>query len=170
VTSSRHRIVTARRRWQETTISSVDQPDELDRSGTRLLDGLHDHETSPDNRRVVVCARCCVLEQGEMYECPACPHVYPQFRSSERVVVENVYRHRPALCRVAGKDGCDSLKRQDRTARQASRESEADSRNRYPMDIVLTPWLSIGINLLAYLCPSEQEHEGECGCGCWCGC
>jgi hypothetical protein len=80
-------------------------------------------------------------------------------------VVENVYRHRPALCRVAGEDGWDSLKRQDRTARQASRESEADSRNRYPMDIVLTPWLSIGINLLAYLCPSEREreheHEGE---------
>jgi hypothetical protein len=101
-----------------------------------------------------------------MYECPACPNVYPQFRSSERVVVENVYRHRPALCRVAGEDARDSLKRQDQIARQASRESEADSRNRYPMDIVLTPWLSIGINLLAYLCPSEQEHEGECGCGC----
>jgi hypothetical protein len=105
-----------------------------------------------------------------MYECPACPNVYPQFRSSERVVVENVYRHRPALCRVAGEDARDSLKRQDQIARQASRESEADSRNRYPMDIVLTPWLSIGINLLAYLCPSEQEQEGECGCRCWWGC
>lgn len=41
-------------------ISSADQPDELDRSGTRLLDGLHDHEASPDDRRVVVCARRCV--------------------------------------------------------------------------------------------------------------